>query len=369
MVQYNLNEFLPYLRRHGRTRLDKKAGALFFNWSDSGFTVRFSGTTLRAKVHSIGARDFMDPNKIEYANIGVVAQDGQSLVSRVECRAEEEWYTIWQAEQPGEYTVRVVKLSENARGKTGLVALETDGALLETLPEEKKLRVEIIGDSITCGYGIESANADAPFLTREENGWIAYGCLAARELNVELSQVCVSGIAVSGGLHNRVFPGYHPMEEAYQYTDQYYDSMAENEPERWDFAAHPSEVVLINLGTNDSNPMRFSPGLENALAEEEYFLGRYRAFIEQVRRLNGPDTMIFCTLGTMDYYLYNDIEKVVRAYQKETGDQNIECFKYVAVNLMTEGFGSAMHPSAMTHRRMGRELVWHLQKWMKEREN
>lgn len=368
MVQYNLNDCLPFLRRDGRTRLDEKAGALFFNWTASGFTVRFSGTTLRARVRSIGARDFMDPSKMEYANIGVAAQDG-TLKSRMECQAEEEWYTLWEAEQPGEYAVRVVKLSENARGKTGLVALETDGTLLAPLPEEKKLRVEIIGDSITCGYGIESANADAPFLTCEENGWITYGSLAARELNLDLSLVSVSGIAVSGGLHNRVFPGYHPMEEAYQYTDQYYDSLVENKPELWDFGAHPSDVVLINLGTNDSNPMRFSPSLENALDEEQFFLGRYRAFIEQVRRLNGPDTMIFCTLGTMDYYLYNDIEKVVRAYQSETGDRNIDCFKYVSVNLMTEGFGSAMHPSAMTHRRMGKELVWHLQKWTKERKN
>ena len=366
MKNYTLNECLSLLQQHGRTRLDNDS--LFFNWTLSGFTVRFTGKTLRAQIRSIPVKDINDPTgqNLEYSWIGVVAPDGETLTNRQHCLEATDWYTVWEADEPGDYTVRVVKLSENARGKTGLIALETDG---ELLPVEVKTRktMEIIGDSITCGYGNETDKPDAPFTTGTENGWIAYGALAARELDMDLQLVCVSGIGVTAGTRNFTFPGYHPMEGAYQYTDKYYDSVTEQPLQEWDFAGHPMDIVVVNLGTNDSNPIRFNPDLEGGMVEEEFFRTHYRSFIEQIREKNGPKTLICCTLGTMDYYLYNEIEKIVAAYQQETGDQMIACFKYRPINMMMEGHASAMHPSAKTHVRMGKELVWNLKKLMAEK--
>ena len=76
-----------------------------------------------------------------------------------------------------------------------------------------------------------------------------------------------------------------------------------------------------------------------------------------VRALNGPDTLIACTLGTMDYYLWDRLRDAVEAYKRETGDEKVILFKYVAINIMTEGYGAAGHPSLKTHLRMGRELA------------
>jgi len=365
-MNYTLTQSLPLLQQHGRTRLDNEV--LFFNWSLAGFTVRFRGKSLKAQIRSIPAKDFMDPTgqTLEYSWIGVIAPDGETLIYRHECRESSEWYTLWEADEPGDYTVRVVKLSENARGKTGLMALETDGELLPVEVKAKKT-LEIIGDSITCGYGNETDKPETPFTTGTENGWIAYGALAARALDMELQQVCVSGIGVTAGTRNFTFPGYHPMEGAYQYTDKYYDAITEQEPQVWDFAGHPIDVIVLNLGTNDSNPIRFNPDLEGGMVEEEFFRSHYRSFIEQLREKNGEKTLICCTLGTMDYYLYNEIEKIVAAYQQETGDERICCFKFRPINMMAEGHASAMHPSAKTHERMGKELTWHLQKIMAEK--
>ncbi len=358
-----LRQCLQLLQRHGRTRLDGET--LFFNWSLSGFSVRFTGRTLRAQLCAIPAVDIMDPTgqRLEFPWIGVIAPDGVTLTHRIECAEGPAWYTLWEAEEAGEYTIRVVKLSENARGKTGLMALETDGTLLPAEPSHKKT-MEIIGDSITCGYGNETGGPDDPFTTGTENGWIAYGALAARELDMELQQLCVSGIGVTGGIRNFTFPGYHPMEGTYQYTDQYYDAVTEQLPEQWDFAGHPMDVVVINLGTNDSNPIRFAPDLRDGQAEEAFFRTHYRSFIEQIRACNGKKTLICCTLGSMDYYLYNEIENIVEAYRQETGDRNICCFKLRPINMMSEGYASAMHPSAKSHARMGMELASHLRDLM-----
>ena len=47
------NELLPLLRLHGRTVFDEEKNALFFNWTCGGFTVRFRGRTLRARLSAL----------------------------------------------------------------------------------------------------------------------------------------------------------------------------------------------------------------------------------------------------------------------------------------------------------------------------
>ena len=149
------------------------------------------------------------------------------------------------------------------------------------------------------------------------------------------------------------------MDEIYDYTDLFGERLAGREPDMWDFAANRRDVVVVNLGTNDRGPVCFRADMDRAAAEAEeaHFRENYRAFIGKLRRLNGPDTLILCTLGPLDYYLYDDIREVVREYRRETGDERIRVSKLMGVNLLTEGFGAISHPSLKTQVRMGRELA------------
>jgi lysophospholipase L1-like esterase len=147
------------------------------------------------------------------------------------------------------------------------------------------------------------------------------------------------------------------MDELYEYTDRLYDTLTGREPQRWDFAAHKTDIVIVNLGTNDVNPIRFYNELGKADEEERHFYERYTAFIKQLRRCNGPSALICCTLGPLDYYLYDVIRQAVTDYVNESGDERVRCFKLIGVNLMTEGFGAIGHPSALTHARIGNELA------------
>lgn len=352
MKAEHLEQMLPLLQLHGRTVTDKDAQTLYFNWTCAGFTVRFTGKVLRAKFRAQG-----------HPWIGVSLDGGKTLLPRFECAPNSAWYTIWESSAEEEHCLRIIKLSENAHGKVGLQALETDGSLL---PPEKKqgLSIEFVGDSITCGYGNEALGRDSPFLTREENGWITYAAAAARELNAEFSCVCVSGISVSRGKASRI--PFLSMEEIYEFTDYYCDTLYDRPPRRWDFEKNRSDLVVVSLGTNDVNPIRFAGSLHTAQEEEAFFLVRYEAFLQTLRRLNGPRTWICCTLGPLDYYMYDDIEKAVSSYRAHTGDTRISCFKLVGVNLLTEGFGAVGHPSAKTHERMGKELSIHLRDIMNQ---
>ena len=132
------------------------------------------------------------------------------------------------------------------------------------------------------------------------------------------------------------------------------------EPAAWDFAKNPADIVVLNLGTNDVNPIRFSPDFGSIEAKEVWFQNRYREFIADIRKLNGPDTLIVCALGSMDYYLYDRIQAAVAQYKQATGDEKVATFKFIGINLIMEGFGAMGHPSAKTQERMGHELAYHL---------
>lgn len=357
---------MPLLGLHGRTVYDENRQALFFNWTCSGFTVSFKGRTLRARLTALGDRlpampGFPEP-PTDWPCFGVVGPDG-TLTGRTECREDDAWYTLWEADGSERTELRVVKLSENARGKLGLLELETDGEFLPA-PEDRRPVIEFVGDSITCGFGNEAADNDMVFRTSEENGWMSYGAIAARELGCGWSMVCESGIAVSRP-ERQLFP-MHAMNEIYSMTDELYDSRRGAEPGEWDFAGHKSDVIVINLGTNDSTPIRFYRECGEIGPMQDHFLRTYGAFIRDVRRLNGPDALIVCSLGSMDYFLYDRIEEAVRLYGDETGDGNITTFKFVPLNFMTDGYGGGGHPSMKTHVRMGAELAHFLRQYIKQ---
>lgn len=357
MTLYSGKELLPRLLTHGRTWYDEKTEGIWFNWTCSGFTLSFTGTTLRAKVLAFGDEVPGPPGTetpVDYPCLGVVSEDGETLTSRFKCTGGPKWYDLFTGEE-GSHQLRLVKLSENMRGKTALLALETDGELLPPSAGKKRLTMEIIGDSITCGFGNEAPDRDSPFETSEENGWMTYGAIAARELGAEFNMISVSGISSIKPKHP--FIPMNQMEEIYEFTDFYGNQRLEQEPAPWNFAGHHKDLVVINLGTNDVNPIRFAADTATADEEEAWFVTRYRAFLEMIRTLNGPETTILCTLGPMDYYLYDHIREVVAQYQRDTGDQRVHCLKYLGINMISEGFGGVGHPSLKTHVRMGKELA------------
>ncbi len=364
MEKFDLDQARGYIRFSGRTFTDLEKSIEFFNWTCSGFEVRFTGKKLSAELISIPARVPMTQEELyDFPWIAVLIDGSEAFSQRFELAEGVNWYTLFESDTVETHTIRVLKLSENARGKTGLKGFETDG-VLESLPaENSSLRLEFVGDSITCGYGNEADNKDAPFITGEENGWITYGALAARELGAQFSCISVSGISVAHAKRNK-FPFPHPfpaMENLYRFTDRLYEQ-GDNNPgdgTQWDFEANPVNAVVLNLGTNDVNAIKMADPHEKD-EEEDYFAQKYTSFIQTIRQLNGPETYILCTLGPLDYYLYNTIEKTVERYIGQSGDSRVGCYKFGGVNLFTEGFGAIGHPSEKTHRRMADELVCQL---------
>lgn len=358
-MNYLVNELNGKVETLGRTLLvQEEEQALYFNWTMSGFRIAFEGTKLEGRFKGIPMNMTGD---LEDPYIAVRLDDKDTLEQRIRLTEGVQWVTLFEDPAGGRHTLEVLKLSENARGKAALLELRVEGHV-EDAPEDERDLIEFVGDSITCGYGNEAPGRDAPFLPQEENGFISYAALTARALNMKPQLVSVSGITVAVDRSRPApFPFKMPaMEELYPFADRlteekfYGDDVAEEKLTPWNFEENRPKILVLNLGTNDVNIYKMGKDLSKARA---FFHEHYRKFIETFRRLNGPDTYILCVLGTLDYYLYDEIRDIVNEYIFDTKDERIECFKFIPVLQWSENYGAVGHPSAKTHERMARELA------------
>ena len=231
----------------------------------------------------------------------------------------------------------------------GLTALRHDGTV-EPAPADVRPLLTVVGDSITCGYGNLTEEPGRGYDPLEEDGAQAYGPLAAQALGYRYQAVCVSGIALNSVVGGALLT----MREIYPYQDAPLERrLGKTDLTPWDFGGESTEVLAVNLGTNDAYAALFSGDL---VAAEARFTADYAAFLEDLRRWHGPKTKILCTLGPMQYYLFDGLERAVVRYRRETGDKLVWCRKYPLMNPM-DGTGAGSHPTAATHRAMARTLA------------
>ena len=147
-------------------------------------------------------------------------------------------YTVVQGLAAGEHVVQMLRQTEGFFGPTSVEEVQIDGQLLA--PPSVTRRIEVLGDSITCGYGDEGTDQSCNFSPETENHYLTYESIVARKLGAELSTIAWSG---KGVIYNYGDDTNEPLPTLYGRT-------IPTEDGDWTFAWQP-DVVLINLGTND----------------------------------------------------------------------------------------------------------------------
>ena len=357
MVRITPAQLGSTLNTYGRTTMVDDV--LWFNWTASTVEFTFRGTNLSADFRAEYGEEVdglpTDPNaprRKTWPWVAVFIDDKPQPVRRFEVSSSEESWLLFSSVEFQTHRIRLTKLTENTKSFLGISFFSMEGEILPP-PRSFKKRVEIVGDSITCGYGNLSLEPSRPFYSDEEDGYFAYGPRAARMLDLEYSIISVSGITA---VTHPGWPGMYSMEELYRYTDRVFHEKLKKAPTLWDFKAIPNDCVVLNLGTNDNYAILF----HGDPAEEAAFGVNYIRFVKEVRLLNGPDTQIVCALGPMNYYLWDVIQDAVRVYQKVTSDRKIHTLKMKPMHPM-DGIGASGHPSMATHIKMSHELSAKLQ--------
>lgn len=355
MQHYPVTELKEKLVTYGRTFLDPTDGILYFNWSGSTVELMFQGTRLHVSFQADCGYEIegmpTDPNAPKRATwpwVGVFLDDMSMPNEKFEIDTPRKTCLVYESAQPETHRIRLTKLTENSKTFLGIAAFTGEGNLLPAQKQPRK-RIEIVGDSITCGYGNLVKDPNRHFYSIDEDNWQAYGPMAARKLGMEYSCISVSGITAVK------HPEWHmdyAMCELYDYTDRVQQDQLGMTPQLWDFASNPNDYVVVNLGTNDCYAILFSSNPE----ELAQFPAAYAAFLENIRRCNGADTQIICALGTMNYYLYHDIAEAVHRYQERTGDEKVHVLRFQPMHPF-DGVGADGHPSADTHKKMAKELA------------
>ena len=301
---------------------DGDPNAVRFSWPGSGAVVRFDGTGARVRLD--------DP-----AGYFTVVVDG-AVQARLETTPGERVYELAASLPAGEHTVELYRRTEGAFGPTVLLDVELDGSLLAPRPPAR--RIEILGDSITCGYGNEGADQFCNFSADTENHYLTYGAIAARSLGAELSTVAWSG---KGVIYNYGDDTFEPLPEVYE------RAIPTDSAVTWSFDWQPN-VVVINLGTND-----FSTDNDPT---EQVFVAAYAGLLEQIRQ-HYPSAAILCSvapsLGNPDQATALGYIDLAIAQRATAGDANV---KRVDLSAPSSGWGCDWHPSVATHQAMAAQL-------------
>lgn len=293
-VNFNLQKEVLYF---GRTY--KKGSVQWFNWSGSGFSIRFRGSSVAAEFYS----NAPDVKNFAYLKVYVDGVEQKDILLKEECQI------VMLAEgldATQQHTIEVRKRT-NARSSTAGIGrlVLMDGTILE--PEKPKERlIEFIGDSLTVGYmASKDGKSASAWSTTTEDVTGTYCPQVAQAFGAEYQVVAISGRGVvrnNGGDTNVLFP------DIYREIDYY-----NNPGTPYDFALQP-DVIVINLGTNDESDAN------KALPAEEFRQGLY-SFLKEVRQYN-PDAQILYTYGLVRVGLSSSIEEVIHQLQNE-GDEKI----------------------------------------------
>ncbi len=357
---------------YGRT-LDHE-NIRYFDYSASGFSFIFTGKKVVATFIS-DSKNFDDntkavlgvfitpgdkttfatlPNEPDFKIILTDKTTEVTLYDVESSTTQEKFHSQNNKKIPESVCITVLKLSEAAFASAGLLSLDIEGEVRK-IPSENlpKTKIEFIGDSITCGYGIEGEWGKDLFTTKHERPDLAYAIQTAKLLNAEPSLCSWSGIGITS---NYVDPATVNLPETsllmpslFPYTDKSLSLRLKLEPEVWDESNFSPDIIVVNLGTNDISWVR---GLEERRLN---FRAVYRQLLEAIHR-RSPKAKICCCLGVMGTSLNETVQEAVNLFNEDFPKVKIQTVFFVEQD-PADGIATDWHPSAKTHKKIAEQLT------------
>ena len=223
-------------------------------------------------------------------------------------------YRIVSGLTEGQHTVKVLKRTEDLVTRMSLHKLATDGYFIEKQPDNR-LKMEVYGDSITCGYGnLRGALSDTTS-SAYQDGLETYATLAAFTLDADINVFARSG----GGLYT-----------CYGYTTGTNSLVKDNFTKTdyqgtypWNMSYFTPDVVIINIGTNDYWWPSTATGSDiwgnsyHGNYNDATFKAEYVAFVKQLVSYYGNNTSFILCSGFMESAVDSRVQDIQTTLQSE----------------------------------------------------
>ena len=366
----------PMIQYMGRVSFAKNPDAASFNYPGTTIEAAFQGSSLKMMCcpmtgYFMAQIDGCDPFKVGFN------AERDSVV------------TLATALPKGVHQVKVMYVIEGLNRTPEFRGFVLDkGCSLVEAPALPDRKIEFIGNSITCGYGVESIEMSDPFEDETENHWLTYANIVSDSLKAQHTSISRSGIGVYRNYNGPTAGSKENMPWQYEYT------LFNKHDEKWDFAKYQPQLVCINLGTNDLSTNNY---------DIQLYEKNYRMFLTTVRS-KYPDAKIVLLTGPMlgekesseqravldricadanktGFTLVNTDKmkadknadkkagkmkagKAKKAKKaKKQGDKEIYRFDF-SFQKGDLGYGASWHPSKLQHQKMAGELLPFLKKIM-----
>ena len=313
-------------------RIDfSQPSAPLLSWPGTSIKANFSGSYLAVVLDDEKGKNFF--------NIIIDGDDMSPYV--LEAKQGEHTYVISTVLQDSQHSLEIYKRTEGEEGASHFKGLKlADNGKLLAPPQRMGRRIEIYGDSITSGMGNEGADNGADNLSSEKNNYLAYGAIAARDLDAELHTISQSGIGIMISWFGFIMP-------------QFYDQLSAvgDNDSQWDFKQWTPDVVVINLMQNDSwlidREKRLQP-----IPNDAQRIAHYQDFVTKIRQ-QYPHAYIICALGSMDITQQEKWPNYVKTAVNNlssAGDNKID-------TLFFEFTGYGQHPRVAQHKANAKKLA------------
>ena len=309
-----------------------------FTYPGVSIFANFEGTSLQMKVKP-GRGAFM-------------VEIDDELPYRINYSANDSIQTLAEGLPEGTHRVRIMYAIEGYELKPAFKGFYLDnGCRLAEAPVLPERRIEFIGNSITCGYGVESENPKDPFTYDTENHFYTYAARTARALKAQHLVVARSGIGIYrnyAGPRSGSKDCMPAMYEQVLFTDS---------TELWNHALYTPDVVCVNLGTNDISLNDYDMDL---------LTDGYRRFMKKLRSIYPKAKLVLLSGSMTDSQALSDLKKAmdtVADEMRQNGDKEVYRFD-MSPQTGSLGMGASYHPSMRQHQKMASELTAFLKKLM-----
>lgn len=291
-------------------------------------SVGFTGSSIAIDLHD----EFRGGSSYNWFTVVI---DGTER-HRFRTAAGQTRYVLAEGLAPGAHRLDLIKDTEGQNGWNALTAVHAEA--LTVLPPAPVRKIEFIGDSISCGFGVDDS-----LIGCKDGTWFdqhrasqAFGPLTARRFDAQYMLTGFSGMGM-----------YRNWNSLAPVVPQRYDGVFADyeESAAWNHASYSPQLIVVAVGTND-----FSDGdgvTPRAAFDPQAYLDAYAGFVARLRTIHPKARVLLTASPTMN------AEKLALQLELLRRIEGVTVYSFK--NRYNQGCNG--HPNAAEQRQMSDELI------------